>query len=122
MTARRSSPLKPARFSGCTHDQDDQVFPLNKNSYFLGIFTSYTFRDQVIILKDTYQLFGKSLCFKGISCFKSLGTSLLPMAAPLFFFRSIFGKFFLTYSLAILCFVSGTLWSQFSGARSEKPS
>ena len=47
---------------------------------------------------------------------------LLPMVAPLFFFDDPFAvKFFLTYSLAILCFVSGALWSKsFQLAGSEQ--
>ena len=46
--------------------------------------------------------------------FQILGyLGLLPMAAPLFFFDDPFAvSFFLTYSLAILCFVSGALWSK----------
>ncbi len=44
------------------------------------------------------------------------------MAGPLFFFNNPFWvNFFVTYSLAILCFVSGTLWSRsFQLLRSEK--
>ena len=46
--------------------------------------------------------------------FQILGyLGLLPMAAPLFFFDDPFAvRFFLTYSLAILCFVSGALWAK----------
>ena len=55
--------------------------------------------------------------------FQILGyLGLLPMAAPLFFFDDPFAvRFFLTYSLAILCFVSGALWSKsFQLAGSEQ--
>ena len=46
--------------------------------------------------------------------FQILGyLGLLPMIAPLFFFDNPFAvRFFVTYSLAILCFVSGALWSK----------
>ncbi|MBC09734.1 MAG: hypothetical protein CMQ39_06175 [Gammaproteobacteria bacterium] len=55
--------------------------------------------------------------------FQILGyLGLLPMAGPLFFFNNPFWvNFFVTYSLAILSFVSGTLWSRsFQLLRSEK--
>ena len=44
------------------------------------------------------------------------------MAAPLFFFNNPLSvNFFVTYSSAILCFVSGALWSRsFQLLRSEK--
>ena len=55
--------------------------------------------------------------------FQILGyLGLLPMVAPLFFFDDPFAvRFFLTYSLAILCFVSGALWAKsFQLAGSEQ--
>ena len=65
----------------------------------------------------------KSLLVLKYKLFQILGyLGLLPMAAPLFFFNNPFSvNFFVTYSLAILCFVSGTLWSRsFQLRRSEK--